>query len=313
MTQQLSIVLPAYNECQHIRMIHDQLIAVLNTLPTDTYTYELIYINDGSRDATWSEITKIAQTYEYVKWINFSRNFGKELALTAGLEHAKGDCVITIDCDGQHPVSQIPHFIDARAGGYDIVYNRRPEIAGASRVKKVTSKVFYRFFNKISEFKLEPWTTDYRLIDRKVIDVYLQFGEKNRIYRGLIDRVGFSKTCLVFDALPSPQGRIASYNYSKLVKLATDSITSFSLFPLKVVGYLGLLIMIWSGSIAVFILSTVFFLSNRYGFTNVGFLTIVNIFLGGIMMTSLGLIAIYIANIHDEVRHRPLYIIKDRI
>jgi polyisoprenyl-phosphate glycosyltransferase len=146
--------------------------------------------------------------------------------------------VITLDADGQHPVIKLPDFLQAREEGYDIVYNKRPQNDGATWTKKITSKIFYAIFNRISEFTLEAQTTDYRLLDRKVVDVFLQFTEKNRLYRGLIDRIGFEKKALEFDALEAIGNRQATYSYSKLIQLALNSITSFSVFPLKLVGHM---------------------------------------------------------------------------
>ncbi len=233
--------------------------------------------------------------------------------MTAGIEASNGDAVITLDVDGQHPVEKIPLFLAERENGYDIVYNKRPEIKGASWIKRVTSKLFYRFFNAISSFQLESQTTDYRLLDRKVVNVFLTFKEKNRMYRGLIDLLGFEKKALIFNALPNPEGRQASYSYQKLFKLALDSITSFSVWPLKLVAIVGMLITFFAFFGILFILCHYFFFANAWGFTNLGLFTLVNTFFIGIMMMSLGLIAIYIANIHEEVQDRPLYIAKGTI
>ena len=173
--------------------------------------------------------------------MHLSRNFGKELAITAGLEYSTGGAVITLDADGQHPVERIPDFLARWNEGYDIVYNRRPEIHGASFFKRATSRFFYGLFNAVSEFKLEPGTTDYRLLDREVVNAYLRFHEKNRMYRGLIDWLGFQKIALVFDAKKRLSGE-ASYSYTKLLSLAINNLTSFSFFPLKFVGYIGFMI-----------------------------------------------------------------------
>jgi polyisoprenyl-phosphate glycosyltransferase len=277
-----------------------------------SYDFEMIFVNDGSPDTgkTWWEILILAQQDPKVKGINFSKNFWKEIALTAGIEASKGDAVITLDVDGQHPITKIPDFLAAREEGFDIVYNKRPEILGAWWLKRITSKIFYRFFNAISSFKLESQTTDYRLLDRKVVDVFLQFKEKNRMYRGLIDLLGFEKKALIFDALPNPEWREPSYNYNKLMKLALDSITSFSVWPLKLVALVGISITILSLVGIMIILGHIFFFSNAWWFTNLWLFTLINTFFIGIMMISLGLIAIYIANIHEEVQDRPLYISK---
>ena len=244
----ISIVIPAYREERNISHIYGELLSVLTTL--DTYSFEIIFVNDGSPDHTWREIEQLCNTDERVKGVNLSRNFGKELAITAGLEHARGDAIITIDADGQHPVERIPEFIQEWESGYDVVYNRRPAINGASWIKKTTSKIFYSAFNAISEFHLEPGTTDYRLVDRAVVDAYLRFSEKNRMYRGLVDWLGFSRKVLVFDANSRLHGE-ASYDYRMLIRLALHSLTSFSSFPLKLVGYMGFLI-VFFGFITLF-------------------------------------------------------------
>lgn len=307
----ISIVVPCYNEQQWLPWFISSVDAVIAEM--SNYEREIILINDGSKDATWQVIYDLSQTYPIIKAINFSRNFGKEIALSAGLEAALGDAVITIDSDGQHPVDKIPEFVHEWELWYDMIYNRRPNITGASRLKKLTSQWFYRFFNAISEFELESQTTDYRLLDRKVIDVFLTFTEKNRIYRGLIDWIGFNKKALIFDALPNPDGRKPSYNYNKLTKLAVNSVTSFSVRPLKVIANIGWLIVALSSFTLIVMLINIFLMGNSMGWTNLWLVVMVNTFLVGVMMIGMWLMAIYIAQIHEEVKGRPLYIAKEKI
>lgn len=178
----VSIVIPAYRESENLPIVYAEILETVEPL-SDRFEFEFVLVNDGSPDTTWETIESLCDQDVRVKGVNLSRNFGKELAITAGLEYAKGSAVITIDADGQHPVERIPEFIEKWEAGYDIVYNKRPQIRGASWFKRITSKAFYAFFNAISEFKLEPGTTDYRLIDRAVVDAYLRFREKNRMYR----------------------------------------------------------------------------------------------------------------------------------
>lgn len=311
----ISLVLPAYNEQKNIPLIYDALLHAVIPKISDRYDIEMIFVNDGSSDEgkTRWEIAILWQKDPRVKGINLSRNFGKEIALTAGIEAAKGEAVITLDVDGQHPITKIPAFIEEWEVGYDIVYNKRPEIHGSSWLKRFTSKLFYRLFNAISSFKLESQTTDYRLLDRKVVTVFLQFKEKNRMYRGLIDLLWFEKKALVFDSLPNRVGRKPSYSYHKLMKLALDSLTSFSVWPLKLVAMVGITITFLSFIGLVFIVSSIFIFHNPWWFTNLGFFTLINTFFIGIVMISLGLIAVYIANIHEEVQNRPLYITQGTI
>lgn len=274
------------------------------------YRWEIVLVNDGSPDRTWNEIEKLCNIDERIKWINLSRNFGKELAITAWLELAWGDAVLTIDADGQHPVEKIPDFIREWESGYDIVYNRRPEIQWASWWKKTTSKVFYKMFNSISDFKLEPGTTDYRLLDRKVVDAYLRFWEKNRMYRWLIDWLGFAKKVLIFDAKDRVHGE-ATYSHKMLMRLAMNSMTSFSSFPLRLVGWLGVFMVFFSGILLAVVLVDKFTI-DKFNFSNIAAMLLGNTLLIGIVLISLWLIGIYIANIHEEVIGRPLYIIKEK-
>jgi polyisoprenyl-phosphate glycosyltransferase len=305
----LSIVIPAFREEKNISYIYTELLVELEKIHQD-YHYEIIFVDDGSPDQTWHEIEKLCTWDEHVRGVRLSRNFGKELAITAGLEHVKWDAVITLDADGQHPVEKIPVFLREWEAGYEIVYNKRPEIHGASRWKKATSALFYSVFNAISEFKIEAGTTDYRLLDRAVVDAYLRFSEKNRMYRWLIDWLWFSKKALIFDAKSRIHGE-ATYTYKMLFRLAIHSLTSFSFFPLKLVGYMGFLI------VFVWFITLFFQFIDKLGithfwFSNIGIVIVINTIMVWIVLMSLGLIGIYIANIHEEVIGRPLYIVKKK-
>ena len=309
MSHLLSIVIPAYREEKNISYIYEELIRVLDTLTG--YDYEIVFVNDGSPDRTWQEIEKLCEIDRRVKGVNLSRNFGKELALTAWLEFASWEAVITIDADGQHPVEKIPDFIEKWQEWYEVVYNKRPKTRWATWFKRFTSRWFYRFFNLISEFKLEPGTTDYRLISRDVVDAYLRFHEKNRMYRWLVDWMWFSKYPLIFDAKNRIHGK-ASYNYRQLMRLAMNNLLGFSLFPLKLVGFLWLLITTISSLLAAIVVIDKITI-NQFSFSNIVLIVILNTWILGITLMALGLIALYIANIHEEVIGRPLYIVRKKI
>ena len=253
MTQKLiSIVIPAYNEETSIPLIIQELNKTLNQIKN--YDFEVIFVDDGSRDRTWIMIDKEKQDPK-IKWIQLWKNEWKEIAITSWIKEASWEAVITIDCDWQHPVSKIPDFIKEWENDYDMVYNKRPDTKWASFTKKLSSKLFYLIFNSMSEFKLESWTTDYRLLDRKVVDYYLQFQERNRLYRWLTDWLGFNKKELVFDANPRLDGKkVWNYSYLSLYKLAVNTLTSFSLFPLKIVGYLWAFITFTSSLLLVFVM-----------------------------------------------------------
>ncbi|MFA6080439.1 MAG: glycosyltransferase family 2 protein [Candidatus Gracilibacteria bacterium] len=306
----ISFVLPVYNEEKNIPYVYADLLEVLSRV-SENYEYEIIFVNDGSRDKSWEIIHQIGLQDKKVKGLNLSRNFGKELALSAGIDAAGGDSVITMDADGQHPVENIHDFLRFWEEGYEIVYNIRPENKGASWIKKLSSVLFYKIFNSFSEFKLEPGATDFRLLDRIVVDAYKQCGEKNRMYRGLIDWLGFKRKGVVFSSTKRLTGE-ASYNYRRLLKLAVNNLTSFSFFPLKFVGFIGVLITCSSSILLVFqALDKIGVIHMQ--FSNLGIVIVINTMMMGIVMISLGLLGLYIANINEESIHRPIYIVREKI
>lgn len=307
--QLISLVIPAYREEKNISLLFTEIQKTL--LNITKYDFEIIFVNDWSPDSTWFEIEKLCILDERVKGVNLSRNFGKEISLTAGIEHALWDAVITLDWDGQHPVEKIPDFISAWEQWFAIVYNKRPKTEGASFAKKYSSKIFYKIFNTISEFKFEDRTTDYRLLDRKVVDYFLKFSERNRLYRGIIDWLGFDKKALVFDAQTRLDDGDSSYSYKKLWNLAVNSLTSFSIFPLKLVWYFWVFMTIFSSILFLFVLIDKFTI-DKFSFSNIAALLLINMTLVGIVLMALGLIALYIARIHEEVQGRPMYIIKEK-
>lgn len=307
----VSLVVPAYREESNIPFFYDELKSIIKWVDKK-YDFELIFVNDGSPDDSWSIIAGLSKKDRLVKWVNLSRNFGKEIAITAWLEYAKWNAIITLDADLQHPIDKIPVFLEKWEEWYDIVYNKRPTIKWASRFKRFSSKVFYFIFNMISDFKLEWSTTDYRLLDRKVVDVFLKLRERNRIYRWLIDWLWFNKIALVFDANKARDGRKSSYNYLKLYKLAIDSITSFSIMPLKLVWYLWFFIT-FSGVSLFFIMILDKFIYDMFNFSSIAFVVVFNTILIGIVLMSLWMMALYIAKIHEEVMGRPLYVVKETI
>ncbi len=307
----ISIVLPSYREEKNVSLIYNELQKVFYK-NSEKYNYEIIYVNDGSPDNTWEEIVKICQKDTKVKAINLSRNFGKEVAISAGINETIWDAVITLDSDGQHPVEMLTSFLDEWEKWYDIVYNKRPKTQWASFIKNFSSKLFYFIFNLISDFKLEPGTTDYRLLDRKVVNYYIKFQEKNRLYRWLTDWLGFNKKALIFDAQKRLDDWVSSYSYKKLFNLAVNSLTSFSMFPLKLVWYLWMFITFSSTFLLIFVIWDKLLL-NYFTFSNIAIVIILNTILIWVVLMSLWLIALYIGKIHEEVLHRPMFIIKDKI
>lgn len=307
----ISIIVPAFNEEKNIPLIYAELLKVFEQIKD--YSLEIIFINDGSTDTTGNEMQKLANADERVSFIDFSRNFGKEVATTAGFNCAKGDAAMMVDADLQHPVRLIPDFIKKWQEGSEVVVGIRNKNKSDGWLKKTGSILFYKFINKIAEIEIVPNATDFRLIDRIVIDEFNRFTESRRMTRALIDWLGFKRDYINFDANDRIHGH-ASYNFWKLFALAMSSFVSLSLVPLKLAGYLGLSITLFSGIAGFYILLGKYFFHTRFAstFSDAENLAILIVFLVGIILISLGLIALYIANIHGEVINRPMYVIRKK-
>lgn len=223
MQKTISIIVPAHNEEQNVPLIAAELVSVFATLPR--YAYEIIFVNDGSRDNTQRAIDALAAANPYIKTIEFSKNFGKEAATTAGFHHAIGDAVMAIDADLQHPPTLIPQFIKRWEEGIDVVIGQRTKMLGQSLLKRVCSYMFYKAINTISSTPIEPRATDFRLVDRVVVDEFNKLTERDRMTRGLIDWLGFRRAFITFEAPERAHGE-ASYSLLKLMKLAISSASS---------------------------------------------------------------------------------------
>jgi dolichol-phosphate mannosyltransferase len=308
----VSIVVPVFNEEGNIAAFHKTLIDLLRPL-LSKYEHEIIFVNDGSEDSSGKIIETLAQQDARVRHIEFSRNFGKEAATTAGLNHAKGDAAIIIDADLQHPIEKIPEFLKKWEDGAEIVIGIREKNIGEGVVKRLGSIIFYKLMGWIGETKIIPRETDFRLLDRKVIDEFNKLTERNRMTRGLIDWLGFRREYINFIASPRRAGKPA-YGFLKLTKLAFASFVNYSLLPLKLAGYLGIFITSLAGLIGLFIFIERYLLNDPWElhFSGPAILAIIILFLVGIILICLGLIALYIASIHDEVSRRPLYITRKK-
>jgi dolichol-phosphate mannosyltransferase len=246
-----------------------------------------------------------------VKVLEFSRNFGKEAAASAGLHAANGDAVIIMDADLQHPPALIKKFIKKWEAGADVVVGVRKYSKKESKLKRFTSDLYYKIINRIAQTPITPHATDYRLMDSSVVAAFSELTERNRMTRGIVEWLGFKKEYISFVAPPRRHGT-ASYTYSKLVGLALNSVTSYSMMPLKLAGYLGLIILLVSGPIGIFVFIETYLLHDPYKLhiTGTAALGIMLLFLIGIVLACLGLIALYIAQIHIEVTNRPLYVLR---
>jgi len=307
----ISIIIPVYNEEKNIPLLFAELQKTLTALTQ--YAWEIIFVNDGSQDGTLREIERLAEANSTVKYLDFSRNFGKEIATTAGINHCQGDACLMIDADLQHPPSVIPEFLEKWEAGAEVVVGVRKKNNRDSWVKNIGAWFYYKVINKISETNILPNATDFRLLDRMVIEEFNKLSERNRMTRALIAWLGFRRELVVFESPKRVHGQPA-YSTLKLIKLAMSSFVSLSLFPLKLAGYLGIIITLLSGSLGLFIFIERYILHDPWSmsFSGPAILAVIILFLIGIVLSCLGLIALYIANIHSEVINRPMYIIRKK-
>lgn len=307
----ISIIIPAHNEEKNISLVHQELKKVFAICPD--YAFNIFFVNDGSSDNTIGEIEKLAATDPHVNYIDFSRNFGKELATTAAMNNCQGDACMMLDADLQHPVNLIPEFLKKWEEGYEVVIGVRKTNKSDSLLKKIGSKLFYTIINWIAEVKVVPNATDFRLLDRTVINEFNRFTENNRMTRALIDWLGFKRAFIHFEANERLNGD-ASYSFWKLFKLALNSFISLSLLPLKLAGNLGIGITLFSGIAGTYIFFGKYLFHWHFAstFSDAENLAILILFLVGIILMSIGLLALYVANIHSEVINRPMYVIRKK-
>jgi len=312
--QLISIIVPAHNEEKNILLFMSSFRYIFESLRSK-YFFELLFINDGSNDNTLSEIYSVIDNNPDIdiKVIDLSRNFGKEVALTAGLNLCTGSCAIMIDADLQHPIELIPEFIAKWESGADVVVGVRKTNKDDNILKKIGSLIFNKIVSKISSVDYTSRSTDYRLIDRVVIDEFNKLKEGNRMTRGLIDWLGFKREYIYFDAKPRINGE-RSYSLKKLYRLFIDGIIQNSLFPLKIAGYLGGAITLVSGIFGLCIIIGRYIVKNSWwqSISHNVILGVLNMFLIGIVLCCLGLIALYIADISNESKGRPLYVINKK-
>jgi polyisoprenyl-phosphate glycosyltransferase len=306
----ISIIIPIYNESKNLRNFYDRLRSVKEKLLK--YNWEFIFVNDGSSDNSLLVLYELAKLDKNNKVLDLSRNFGKEIALSAGVhEIGNVDAVICIDSDLQHPPQLIPKLIKAWEEGIEIVATIRSSIEKQPFLKRLGSKLFYWLMSKISGVKMKPHTTDFRLYDKKVIQAFRNVTERDRMFRGIMDWMGFKKTYISFKADARKEGE-AGYSYAKLWHLAISSITSFSLWPLRITGRIGVLIALISGGLLSWMLLNYIFL-HKLDYSPLAIIVVANTFLIGLVLMSIGLVALYIGSIHTEVINRPLYIVRERL
>lgn len=297
----LSIIIPSYNEEENIKRTATRLREILTEADIP---YELLFISDGSRDNTFGEIEEAAKLDANVKGYEFSRNFGKEAAIFAGLKMAKGNCAVVIDCDLQHPPEIIPEMFRLWKEGYDVVEGVKSDRGDEGNLRKLFVGAFYGVMSKLMKINMND-TSDYKLLDRKVMDVLLELKESNTFFRALSFWTGFKSTSIRYEVQERTAGK-SKWNFMSLLKYAVMNTTSFTTAPLQIVTFLGILSIAFAVVMGAQTLVRYFMNDAVEGFTTVILLVLM---IGGFIMLSLGIIGHYLARIYDEVKGRPRYII----
>ncbi len=301
----ISVIIPVYNEEKNIQNLYDRLSEVMRKL---NVSYELVFINDGSSDASIGLIKVLAKKHTEVKYISFSRNFGHQIAVTAGLDKTIGDAVVIIDADLQDPPELIAEMYQKRTEGFDVIYAKRKNRQGESFLKLWTAKTFYRILSKMTAISIPVDTGDFRMIDKKIVEVLREMPEKNKYLRGQISWVGFNQTFVEYDRQERQAGE-TGYTYRKMLHFALDGITAFSDVPLKIVTYFGFMVSIVAFFVAIYALLSKFVWEDSVpGWTS---LMIAILFIGGIQMIAIGIIGEYLSRMNHNIRNRPLYIVKE--
>lgn len=299
----ISVVAPAYNESENVFPFYERMQTVLNEITED---WELVCVNDGSKDDTVAKLISLNQKDSRVKVVDLSRNFGKEVALTAGLDYARGEAIIPIDIDLQDPPEIIKDMVELWKQGNDVVYATRTKREGESAIKKATAFMFYKLINKMTRINIPQNTGDFRLIDRRVLNSLKELKETHRFMKGLFSWVGYKQISLPYVRSPRFAG-ITKFNYWKLWNFAIEGITSFSIVPLQFATYLGFFIFVVSTIYALIIISkTLLFGSDVPGYPS---MMVAVLFFGGIQLITIGIIGEYVGRIYNEVKSRPLYLI----
>jgi len=303
--QQVSIIIPVYNEETGLEAIAKRLVEVFATL--SDYDYEIIFVDDGSSDASLEVMNILCNRYPRIKYLSFSRNFGHQAAVKAGLDHARGDCAISMDADLQHPPELIPDMLRKWQEGYDIVYTTRLDDKKLSPFKRLSSRLYYKMINTLSDIKIERGAADFRLMDRKVLDIIRNLNENNLFLRGMVKWLGFCQIGIAYEPGARTSG-YTKYSVSKMFSLAIEGITSFSTRPLRLATWIGLFASFIGFLYGLYAVYGYFF--TDYNLTGWSSLIIAVIFLGGVQLITLGIIGEYIGKLFMQVKGRPNYIIK---
>jgi polyisoprenyl-phosphate glycosyltransferase len=306
----VSIVVPLYNEAGSVASLLDRVGGVVDRV-RDEYDYEIVLVNDGSTDATATNVRQEMTRRRNVVFVTLSRNFGHQLAATAGLEMARGDAIVLMDGDLQDPPELIEAFLRKWREGYDVVYAVRRARPGESRFKLVTARLFYRVINRLTKVAIPVDTGDFRLMSRRVVDALRRSPERNRFLRGMVSWVGYNQTAIEYDRDVRYAGT-TKYPLSKMFRFAMDAITSFSDIPLRFASYFGFTVSAIAFLYAIYVIVSKVFNVRPLAYTPGWASTIVAVlFLGGVQLMSLGILGEYLGRVYDEVKGRPLYLISE--
>jgi glycosyltransferase involved in cell wall biosynthesis len=304
-----SIVAPIYNEVDNINLLHERVSAVMDGLGEP---WELVLVNDGSTDGSTETLNALyQQDSEHVRVVHFARNFGHAIAVTAGLDHAEGQAVVLIDADLQDPPEVIPELIAQWRAGYEVVYAVRAEREGETWFKQATASLFYRLLQRITNVGIPLDTGDFRLMDRRVVNAINAMRERHRFVRGMVSWVGFNQTGVTYRRHKRHSGE-TKYTLGKMMRLAWDGVTSFSYFPLQLATYLGFFVGLLSAlAILVVVYLRIFSRAGTVPLEGQATTLVMVLFLGSVQLLSLGIIGEYLGRIYNEVKGRPLYIVRD--
>ncbi len=298
------MVVPLFNEEGNVPELLGRLVTILDGVPA-LDGYEIVAVDDGSRDGTLAALRREAARIPQLVVVSLSRNFGHQIAATAGLDEARGDAVILMDGDLQDPPELIGQFVEKWRAGYDVVYATRRERRGESAFKVFTARLFYRVTERLTSVAIPVDTGDFRLMSRRVVDALKRSRERHRFLRGLVSWIGYKQIGITYDRDPRYTGK-TKYPLSKMLKFAIDGITSFSEIPLRFATYLGFLVSGFAFVYAVIVLVMKFLHHNEPGYTST---MIAILFLGGVQLITIGILGEYVGRIYDEIKARPLYLV----
>ena len=304
--KKISIIIPAYNEEESLPYLYERLEKLMGEM--QNYEFEILFVNDGSRDKTMQIIKEFRQKDERISYVDFSRNFGKEIAMIAGLDYAKGDCVIFMDADLQDPPELIPELVKYWEEGYDDVYARRSSRKGETWLKKFTSKMYYKVLQSLTRVPIQKDTGDFRLLDRRCVNALRKLRESQRCSKSMFSWIGYNKKEVLYERDPRIAGK-TKWNYRKLIDLAIDGITSFTTSPLRISTYLS--IPTFLALFVYFIYVIIKCITQNVAIQAFQAIILLILFFSGIQILLFGIIGEYLGRIFNETKNRPLYLVNE--